>query len=201
MLSSNRLVLGPEVKAFEAEFAAYCGAVHCVGAGNGLDALSLIFRGLGIGRGDEVICTGEYLHRHVARRHACRATPVPVEPDPETFNVDPTRVESALTPRTRAIMPVHLYGQPADMEPIAAIARKHRLAVVEDAAQAHAARYRGKRVGTLGIAAGFSFYPTKNLRAFGDPAPWSPTMRRSLLRSVAGATTVRRKSTVTSLPA
>ena len=168
VLASNRLVLGPEVEAFEAEFAAYCGAAHCIGVGNGLDALTLILRGLGIGAGDEVIvpantCIATWL----AVTHA-GATPVPVEPDPETFNLDPTRVESALTPRTRAIMPVHLYGQPADVEPIAAIATRHRLAVVEDAAQAHGARYRGKRVGTLGIAGGFSFYPTKNLGAFGD---------------------------------
>jgi dTDP-4-amino-4,6-dideoxygalactose transaminase len=166
--ASDRLILGPEVEAFEAEFAAYCGAAHCVGVGNGLDALTLILRGLGIGAGDEVIVpSNTYIATWLAVTHA-GATPVPVEPDPETFNLDPARVESAVTPRTRAIMPVHLYGQPADMDPIAAIAGRHRLAIVEDAAQAHGARYRGRRVGTLGAAAGFSFYPTKNLGAFGD---------------------------------
>jgi dTDP-4-amino-4,6-dideoxygalactose transaminase len=168
VLTSDRLILGSEVEAFEAEFAAYCGAAHCVGVGNGLDALTLILRALGIGAGDEVIVPANtYIATWLAVTHA-GATPVPVEPDPETFNLDPARVESAVTPRTRAIMPVHLYGQPADMDPIAAIAERHRLAVVEDAAQAHGARYRGRRVGTLGTAAGFSFYPTKNLGAFGD---------------------------------
>jgi dTDP-4-amino-4,6-dideoxygalactose transaminase len=168
VLASDRLILGPEVEAFEAEFAAYCGAAHCVGVGNGLDALTLILRGLGIGAGDEVIVpSNTYIATWLAVTHA-GATPVPVEPDSETFNLDPARVESALTSRTRAILPVHLYGQPADMEPIAAIAGRHGLAVVEDAAQAHGARYRGRRVGTLGTAAGFSFYPTKNLGAFGD---------------------------------
>jgi dTDP-4-amino-4,6-dideoxygalactose transaminase len=168
VLASDRLILGPEVEAFEAEFAAYCGAAHCVGVGNGLDALTLILRGLGIGAGDEVIVpSNTYIATWLAVTHA-GATPVPVEPDPETFNLDPARVESAVTSRTRAIMPVHLYGQPADVDSIAAIAARHRLAVVEDAAQAHGARYRGRRVGTLGTAAGFSFYPTKNLGAFGD---------------------------------
>ena len=168
VFASDRLILGPEVEAFEAEFAAYCGAAHCVGVGNGLDALTLILRGLGIGAGDEVIVPANtYIATWLAVTHA-GATPVPVEPDAETFNLDPARVESAVTPRTRAIMPVHLYGQPADIDPIAAIGERHRLAVVEDAAQAHGARYRGKRVGTLGTAAGFSFYPTKNLGAFGD---------------------------------
>jgi dTDP-4-amino-4,6-dideoxygalactose transaminase len=168
VLASNHLVLGPEVEAFEAEFAAYCGAAHCVGVGNGLDALTLILRALGIGAGDEVIVPANtYIATWLAVTHS-GAVPVPVEPDPETFNLDPTRIETAVTPRTRAIMPVHLYGQPADMASIAAIAARHRLAVVEDAAQAHGARCRGRRVGTLGTAAGFSFYPTKNLGAFGD---------------------------------
>jgi dTDP-4-amino-4,6-dideoxygalactose transaminase len=168
VLASDRLILGPEVEAFEAEFAAYCGAAHCVGVGNGLDALTLILRALDIGAGDEVIVPANtYIATWLAVTHV-GATPVPVDPDRETFNLDPTRIESALSPRTRAIMPVHLYGQPADMEPITAIAARHRLAVIEDAAQAHGARCRGKRVGTLGVAAGFSFYPTKNLGAFGD---------------------------------
>ena len=168
VLASGRLVLGPEVDAFEAEFAEYCGAAHCVGVGNGLDALTLILRALGIGPGDEVIVPAyTYIATWLAVTHA-GAIPVPIEPDSRTFNLDPARIESAITSRTRAIMPVHLYGQPADMEPIARLAARHGLALVEDAAQAHGARCRGRRVGTLGIAAGFSFYPTKNLGALGD---------------------------------
>jgi dTDP-4-amino-4,6-dideoxygalactose transaminase len=168
VLASNRLILGPEVEAFEAAFAAYCGAAHCVGVGNGLDALTLILRALAIGPGDEVIVpSNTYIATWLAVTRI-GAKPVPVEPDPATFNLDPGRVESALTSRTRAIMPVHLYGQPADMAPIAKVAVRHGLAIVEDAAQAHGASYRGRRVGTLGTAAGFSFYPTKNLGALGD---------------------------------
>src|SRR5450432_2730841 len=168
VLASGRLVLGPEVEAFETEFAQYCGAAHCVGTGNGLDALTLILRALGIGPGDEVIVPAfTYIATWLAVTHA-GATPVPVEPDPRTFNLDAARIENAISSRTRAIMPVHLYGQPADVEPIARIATRHGLALVEDAAQAHGAAYRGRRVGTLGVAAGFSFYPTKNLGALGD---------------------------------
>jgi dTDP-4-amino-4,6-dideoxygalactose transaminase len=168
VLASNRLILGPEVEAFEAAFAAYCGAAHCVGVGNGLDALTLILRALAIGPGDEVIVpSNTYIATWLAVTRI-GAKPVPVEPDPATFNLDPGRVGSALTSRTRAIMPVHLYGQPADMAPIAKFAVRHGLAIVEDAAQAHGATYRGRRVGTLGTAAAFSFYPTKNLGALGD---------------------------------
>ena len=168
VMDSGWYILGKEVAAFEEEFAAYCGVRHCIGVGNGLDALHLILRGYGIGQGDEVIVpSNTYIATWLAVTYA-GATPVPVEPDEATFNLDPARIEAALTPRTRAIMPVHLYGQPADMDPITAVARRHGLKVVEDAAQAHGARYRGRRCGGLGNAAGFSFYPGKNLGAVGD---------------------------------
>jgi dTDP-4-amino-4,6-dideoxygalactose transaminase len=168
VLDSGWYVLGREVEAFEQEFAAYCGAAHCIGVANGLDALHLILRAWGIGPGDEVIVpSNTFIATWLAVSQA-GATPVPVEPDEHTHNMDPKRIEAAITPLTRAIMPVHLYGQPADMDPILAIARKHGLRVVEDAAQAHGARYRGRRAGSLGDAAGFSFYPGKNLGALGD---------------------------------
>lgn len=161
-------ILGEEVAAFEQEFATYCGAKHCIGVGNGLDALHLILRAADIGPGDEVIVpSNTYIATWLAVIYA-GAAPVPVEPDPRTHNVDPARLEAAITARTRAIMPVHLYGQTANMDPICAVARRHGLLVVEDAAQAHGASYKGRRAGTLGDAAGFSFYPTKNLGALGD---------------------------------
>lgn len=166
--ASGWYILGKEAEAFEAEFAAYCGARHCVGVGNGLDALHLIVRACGIGPGDEVIVPGNtYIASWLAITHA-GATPVPVEPVEATHNLDPDRVEAAITPKTRAIMAVHLYGQPADMDPILAIARARGLKVIEDCAQAHGARYKGRPVGTLGDAAGYSFYPGKNLGALGD---------------------------------
>lgn len=161
-------ILGSEVEAFEQEFATYCGVKHCIGVGNGLDALHLILRAAGIGPGDEVIVPANtYIATWLAVSYA-GATPVPVEPDERTYNIDPARVEAAITDRTKAIMPVHLYGQPADMDPILEIAQRHGLWVFEDAAQAHGARYKGRRTGSLGDAAGFSFYPGKNLGAFGD---------------------------------
>lgn len=166
--TSGRYVLGEEVEAFEQELATYCGATHGVGVGNGLDALHLILQGYGIGRADEVIVPA---HTFIATWVAVSrtgATPVPVEPDPATYTLDPAGVAAAITPRTRAIIPVHLYGQPADMDPILDLARQHDLKVIEDAAQAHGARYKGRRVGSLGDAAAFSFYPAKNLGAFGD---------------------------------
>ncbi len=167
-MESAWYVLGKEVEAFEEEFAAYCGTKHCVGVGNALDAMHLVLRAWDIGPGDEVIVpSNTYIATWLAISMA-GATPVPVEPDPNTFNLDPDRIAAAITTRTRAIMPVHLYGQPADMDPIMAIAAKHGLKVLEDAAQAQGARYRGRRVGALGDAAGHSFYPTKNLGAFGD---------------------------------
>lgn len=168
VLSSGWFVLGREVEAFENEFAAYCGARHCIGVGNGLEALHLILRGYGIGPGDEVIVPANtYIATWLAVSYA-GAIPVPVEPDVRTFNINPDLIEAAITPKTRAIMPVHLYGHPADMDPINVIAGRHGLKVIEDAAQAHGARYKGWRVGSLGDAAGFSFYPGKNLGAFGD---------------------------------
>jgi dTDP-4-amino-4,6-dideoxygalactose transaminase len=161
-------ILGREVEAFEQEFAAYCGVKHCIGVGNGLEALHLILRAYGIGPGDEVIVpSNTYIATWLAVSYA-EAIPVPVEPDPHTCNLDPGRVETAITPRTKAIMPVHLYGQPADMDPLLDIARCHGLKVIEDNAQAQGARYKGRRTGSLGDAAGNSFYPGKNLGAFGD---------------------------------
>lgn len=168
VLDSGWFILGSEVKHFEREFAEYCEAEHCVGVGNGLEALHLILRAYGIGVGDEVIVpSNTYIATWLAASYS-GATPIPVEPDECTYNIDPTLIEAAITSRTKAIIAVHLYGQPADMDTINLIAKKHHLKVIEDAAQAHGARYKGKRVGTLGDAAGFSFYPGKNLGAIGD---------------------------------
>jgi dTDP-4-amino-4,6-dideoxygalactose transaminase len=168
VMESGWYIMGPECEAFEAEFAAYCGARHCVGVGNGLEALHLILRAMGVGPGDEVIVpSNTYIATWLAVSYA-GATPVPVEPDERTHNLDPARVEEAVTPRTKAIMPVHLYGQPADMDAINEIAARRNLRVVEDAAQAHGALYKGRRAGSLSDAAGFSFYPGKNLGALGD---------------------------------
>lgn len=168
VIDSGWYILGAEVEAFESEFAAYCGAAHCIGVANGLDALHLVLRAYGIGPGDEVIVpSNTFIATWLAVSEA-GAMPVPVEPDSRTYNLDPTRLEAAITPRTRAIMPVHLYGQPADMDAINAVALKHGLRVIEDAAQAHGARYKGRRTGALADAAGFSFYPGKNLGALGD---------------------------------
>ena len=167
-MQSGWYVLGKEVEAFEQEYAAYCGTKFCVGVGNCLDAMHLVLRAWNIGPGDEVIVpSNTYIATWLAISHA-GATPVAVEPDPRTYNLDPNRIEAAITARTKAIMPVHLYGQPADMDPIMAIAKTHGLKVLEDAAQAQGARYKGRRTGVLGHAAGHSFYPTKNLGAFGD---------------------------------
>jgi len=168
VMDSGWYVLGKEVDAFEAEFASFCGVRHCVGVGNGLDALHLILRAMDIGPGDEVIVPANtYIATWLAASYA-GATPVPVEPDEQTYNINSTGIEAAITARTKAILVVHLYGQPADMDPIIDIARRHNLKVIEDAAQAHGARYKGRRTGSLGDAAGFSFYPGKNLGAFGD---------------------------------
>jgi dTDP-4-amino-4,6-dideoxygalactose transaminase len=168
VMESGQYVLGAEVEAFEREFAAYCGARHCVGVASGLDALVLLLRAHGIGPGDDVLVPA---HTFVATWLAVSATgarPVPVDVDPATANLDASLLPGALTPRARAVLPVHLYGQPADMDAIAAFAREHGLLVLEDAAQAHGARLRGRRAGSLGDGAGFSFYPGKNLGAFGD---------------------------------
>lgn len=168
VMSSGWYILGSEVDAFEQEFASYCGTSHCVALANGLEALHLILRAYGIGAGDEVIVpSNTYIATWLAVSQA-GATPVPVEPVLETSNLDPALVEAAITARTRAIMPVHLYGQPVEIAPMMDVARRHGLKVIEDAAQAHGAEYRGTRAGALGDAAGWSFYPGKNLGAFGD---------------------------------
>lgn len=168
VMESGWYVLGKEVEAFESEFATYCEAKYCSGVANGLEALHLIVRAYGIGPGDEVIVPANtYIATWLAVTHA-GAVPVPVEPDEHTCNIDPARIERVITPKTKAILVVHLYGQPADMDPINALARKHGLKVIEDCAQAHGARYKGRKTGSLGDAAGFSFYPGKNLGALGD---------------------------------
>jgi dTDP-4-amino-4,6-dideoxygalactose transaminase len=168
VLSSGRYILGEEVFAFEREFAAFCGTRQCIGVANGLDALCLTLRAVGVGPGDEVIVPSHtFIATWLAVSHV-GARLVPVEPIERTYNIDPGQIEAAITPRTRAIVPVHLYGQPADLDPILEIARRHGLRVVEDAAQAHGARYRGHRIGGHGDAACWSFYPGKNLGALGD---------------------------------
>lgn len=168
VMDSGWYLLGEELEQFETEFAAYCETSFCVGVGNGLEALHLILRAYQIGAGDQVIVPSHtFIATWLAVSYA-GAMPVPVEPDPKTFNISPERIEAAITLRTKAIMPVHLYGQPADMDPIVSIARKHGLKVIEDNAQAQGARYKGRRTGGLGDAAATSFYPAKNIGAFGD---------------------------------
>lgn len=168
VVSSGWFVGGGEVEQFEADYATYCGCTHTVGVANGLDALHLALRAMDVGPGDEVIVpSNTYIATWLAVSQ-CGATPVPVEPDASTFNIDPKLIEAAITPRTKVILPVHLYGQPADMDPILAIARKHGLRVLEDGAQAHGARYKGQRIGAHGDAVAWSFYPGKNLGAMGD---------------------------------
>ncbi|WP_407474960.1 DegT/DnrJ/EryC1/StrS family aminotransferase [Sulfitobacter sp. PM12] len=168
VLDSGWYILGPEVEAFEAEWAEYCESNHAVGLANGLDALILALRALAVGPGDEVIVpSNTYIATWLAVS-AVGATPVPVEPDPATHNIDPDRISAAITPRTKVLLPVHLYGQPADMDPILKLARKQNIAVVEDAAQAHGALYKNKRIGGHGDIVCWSFYPGKNLGALGD---------------------------------
>ncbi len=168
VMRSGHYILGEEVEAFEQEWAAYCGVKHCVGVGSGLEALHIVLLAMGIGQGDEVIVpSNTYIGTWLAVSLS-GAVPVPVEPDVATMNIAPSRIEAAITPRTRAIIAVHLYGAPADMGPICDIAARHGLRVVEDAAQSHGAAYWGSRCGSLGDAAGFSFYPGKNLGAMGD---------------------------------
>jgi len=168
MVGSGWFIGGPEVDAFEADYATYCGVAHCVGVANGLDALHLALRAMDVGPGDEVIVpSNTYIATWLAVSQ-CGATPVPVEPDERTFNIDPARIEAAITPRTRVLLPVHLYGQPANMDEILAVARKHGLKVLEDGAQAHGARYKDQRLGAHGDAVAWSFYPGKNLGAMGD---------------------------------
>jgi len=165
---SGWFVMGRELEAFERQWAEHCGTPHAVGLGNGLDALHLGLRALGVGEGDEVIVpSNTYIATWLAVSQ-CGATPVPVEPDARTYNLDPARIEAAITARTKVILPVHLYGQPADMDAINAIAARHGLRVLDDCAQAHAARWRGRRVGNLADVSAWSFYPGKNLGAMGD---------------------------------
>ena len=168
VIASGWFVLGPEVEAFEAEFAAASGTPHAVGVGNGTDAITLILRALGIGAGDEVITPPLSAAYSALAVIMAGARPVFADIHPERLTLDPTAIERAITPRTRALLPVHLYGQPADMHAIEAIAHRHNLAIVEDAAQAHAATSDGRPVGTIGVAGAISFYPTKNLGALGD---------------------------------
>ena len=168
VFNNSWYIEGKEDEAFEKAFAAFCNVDHCVGVGNGLDSLMLSLKALGIGAGDEVIVpSNTYIATALAVTYT-GAVPVFVEPCLETYNIDPTKIEEKITDKTKAIMPVHLYGQPADMDPIMKIAEKHHLYVVEDCAQAHGARYKGKVIGSFGDAAGFSFYPGKNLYAFGE---------------------------------
>jgi dTDP-3-amino-3,4,6-trideoxy-alpha-D-glucose transaminase len=168
VIARGWFVLGPEVEAFEREFAAASGAAHTVAVGNGTDAIALILRALGIGAGDEVITTPLSAAYSALAIMMTGARPVFVDIDPQRLTLDPARVTAAVTSRTRAILPVHLYGQPADMTAIARVAASHNLAIVEDCCQAHMAMAAGRPVGTIGIAGAFSFYPTKNLGALGD---------------------------------
>lgn len=168
VLDSGWYIQGSEVQAFEKEFANYAGAKYCTGVGSGLDALELVLRAVGIGAGDDVLVpSNTFIATWLAVTRA-GANPVPVEPVESTYNLDPKNLEAALTPKTKAIIPVHLYGQTADMDPIMEFAENHGLFVLTDAAQAHGSYYKGRMAGSLGNAAAFSFYPGKNLGAFGD---------------------------------
>lgn len=168
VMRSGQYILGSEVSNFEKEFAEKSGSKYCVGVGNGLDAIHLALHAIGIGKGDEVIVPSNTYIATWMGVNLVGAKPVPVEPNEETYNIDPYLIEEKITKRTKAILPVHLYGQPADMGPISEIATKYDLRVIDDAAQAHGARYDGKPVGSLSDATAFSFYPTKNLGGYGD---------------------------------
>lgn len=168
VMDSGWYLMGKEMEAFEEEFAEYCGTDHCIAVSTGLDALHLIIRAHDIGPGDEVIVPGMTFIATWLSVSYTGATPIPVDVRADSCNLDPELLESAITPRTKAIIPVHLYGQPAEMDPIKEIAGRHGLHVFEDAAQAHGARYKGVRTGALGDAAAFSFYPGKNLGAFSN---------------------------------
>ncbi|MEO8288853.1 MAG: DegT/DnrJ/EryC1/StrS family aminotransferase [Chloroflexota bacterium] len=168
VMEKSYFILGENVAAFEREFADYCGTKYAVGVANGTDAIHLACRALGIGPGDEVLTSTHTATFTALGISQTGAIPTFADIDPETGNIDPAKIEAAITPRTKAIMPVHLYGQMADMDPIMAIGRKHNIPVIEDAAQAHGATYKGKRSGSIGKLNCFSFYPTKNLGAYGD---------------------------------
>jgi dTDP-4-amino-4,6-dideoxygalactose transaminase len=166
--ASGRYLGGSELASFERHFAAFTGSEHCVGVGNGLDALHLALLALDVGRGDEVIVPANTFIATWLAVSRCGAKIVPVEPEASTYNIDAARIETAISHRTKVIVPVHLYGQPADMDPILEVARRHGLKVLDDCAQAHGARYRGRPVGSLADISAWSFYPGKNLGAFGD---------------------------------
>src|SRR5215468_11064267 len=168
VIESQMFVLGPEVEQLEAELAAYCGVPRAIGCASGTDALLLPLMARGVGPGDEVITTPYSFFATAGSIWRTGAKPVFVDIEPDTYNIDPARLEAAITPRTRVIIPVHLYGQTADMDPIDGIADRYGLFVLEDAAQAMGAAYQGRRAGALGQAAAFSFYPSKNLGGFGD---------------------------------
>lgn len=168
VLDKGKYILGEEVKAFESEFATYIGVAHGIGVGSGTEALHVALRACNVGAGDEVITVAHTAVATVAAIELAGATPVLVDIEPAFYTLDPGKLEAAITSRTKAIIPVHLYGQPADLAPILEIAREHGLRVIEDCAQAHGAMYRGRRVGAWGDIACFSFYPTKNLGALGD---------------------------------
>src|SRR5437868_4011887 len=168
VMEKSWFILGENVAAFEREFAEYCGAKYSVGVSNGTDAIHLACAALGIGAGDEVLTSTHTATFTALGISMSGATPTFADIEPDTGNIDPSKLEAAITPRTRAIMPVHLYGQVADMDPILDVARKHGLPVIEDAAQAHGATYKGRRAGSIGVLSCFSFYPTKNLGAYGD---------------------------------
>lgn len=168
VLKSGQFIMGPNVKAFEQEVAAYLGVKHAIGVNSGTDALVIALRALGIGPGDEVITTPFTFFATAEAISQVGATPVFVDIDPKTFNINPELIEPAITPRTKAILPVHLYGQAADMDPIMALAEKYNLKVIEDTAQAFGGEYKGRKLGTIGDAGCFSFFPSKNLGAFGD---------------------------------
>lgn len=165
---SQMFIMGPEVEAFEKEVAVYCGSKFAVGVSSGTDAILLALMALGVGPGDEVITTPYTFFATVGCVDRLGATTVFVDIDPQTYNIEPAQIEAAITPRTKAILPVHLYGQCAEMDPILAVAQKHGIPVVEDAAQAIGAEYRGRRAGSMGQMGCFSFFPSKNLGAFGD---------------------------------
>jgi dTDP-4-amino-4,6-dideoxygalactose transaminase len=168
VMERSYFILGENVAAFEREFAEYCGVKHVIGVGNGTDAIHLACRALGIGPGDEVLTSPHTATFTALGISMTGAIPTFADIDPETGNLDPGVIEQAITPRTKAIMPVHLYGQAADMDPIMEIGRSRSIPVIEDAAQAHGATYKGRRVGQMGVLSCFSFYPTKNLGAYGD---------------------------------
>ncbi|MFL6727011.1 MAG: DegT/DnrJ/EryC1/StrS family aminotransferase [Sphingomicrobium sp.] len=168
VLQSGWYIGGSEVCAFEEAFAGFCGAGHCVGTGNGLDALQLALAAMDVGPGDEVIVASNTFIATLLAVSRVGASPILVEPDPCTFNLDPACAEKAITDRTKVILPTHLYGQPADLDSLLELARKYGLKLLEDAAQAHGARYKGRRIGAHGDAVAWSFYPTKNLGAMGD---------------------------------